>query len=187
MLFRSILGAGVAAAIAIIGVGLPVFAKGLQSLGEIDGLNLAKVAGGLALLGPAMILFTGSQVVAGLATAGSKILNFFTGGGPVAQIQSTVKELAPLIPTMERVGPALNNYASGIVAFGRAVATVDLGKAERLKEVMKGPGVLEGIGTAIRDVGAATSKLMTSTGAGAEKSAGDMAIDRKSTRLNSSH
>jgi hypothetical protein len=115
------------------------------------------------------------MVAGGLLTAGSKILDFFTGGGPISQIQSTVKELSPLIPAMERIGPALNNYASGIVAFGKAVSTVDLGKAERLKEVMKGPGVLEGIGSAIKDVGAATAKLVTGNQGGQEKSGMELA------------
>jgi hypothetical protein len=166
----AILGAGVAAAIALIGVGLPVFAKGLKTVAEVDGLNLLKVAGALALLGPAMLIFSGSMIAAGLMTAGSKILSFFTGGGPIDQVKTMALELGPLVPTIEKIGPALQNYATGIVAFGKAVSTVDLGKAERLKEVMKGPGVLEGIGTAIRDVGQATAKLMTSNSAGAEKS-----------------
>jgi hypothetical protein len=178
----AILGAGVAAAIALIGVGLPVFAKGLKEIADIDGLNLAKVAGALALLGPAMVIFSGSMIAAGLMTAGSKLVNFFSGGGPIDQVKTSVSELGPLIPSMERIGPALNNYAAGIVAFGRAVSTVDLGKAERLKEVMKGPGVLEGIGTAIRDVGSATAKLMTSNAGGQEKSGIELASLNNSIR-----
>jgi hypothetical protein len=171
----AILGAGVAAAVALIGVSLPVFAKGLKEVAEIDGLNLAKVALGIAALGPALVLFTGGSLIAGLGAVGSKILNFFSGGGPIAQIKSSVMELSPLIPQIQAIGPALQNYSSAIVAFGRAVSTVDLGKAERLKEVMKGPGVLEGIGTAIRDVGSATAKLMTSNAGGQEKSGMELA------------
>jgi hypothetical protein len=178
----AILGAGVAAAVAIIGIGLPVFAKGLSSIAEVDGLNLLKVAGALALLGPAMLIFSGSMIAAGLMTAGSKILNFFTGGGPIDQVKTMALELGPLVPTIEKIGPALQNYASGIVAFGKAVSTVDLGKAERLKEVMKGPGVLEGIGTAIRDVGSATAKLMTGTQGGQEKSGLELAALNNSVR-----
>lgn len=178
----AILGAGVAAAIALIGVGLPVFAKGLKTVSEVDGLNLMKVAGALALLGPAMLIFSGSMIAAGLMTAGSKILSFFTGGGPIDQVKTMALELGPLVPTIEKIGPALQNYATGIVAFGKAVSTVDLGKAERLKEVMKGPGVLEGIGTAIRDVGQATAKLMTSNTAGAEKSGSELTALNNSIR-----
>ena len=178
----AILGAGVAAAIALIGVGLPVFSKGLKSIAEIDGLNLLKVAGALALLGPAMLIFSGSMIAAGLMTAGSKLIGFFTGGGPIDQVKTMALELGPLVPTIEKIGPALNNYATGIVAFGRAVASVDIGKAERLKEVMKGPGVLEGIGTAIRDVGAATAKLMTSNAGGQEKSGMELAALNNSIR-----
>lgn len=175
----AILGVGIAAAIAVIGIGLPVFAKGLQEVAGVDGLNLGKVAIALALLGPAMMLFSGSMIAAGLMTAGSKIISFFSGGGPIDQIKSTVKELTPMIPSMEKIGPALNNYASGIIAFGKAVNTVDIAKAERLKEVMKGPGVLEGIGSAISNVGAATAKLITSQAGGQEKSSSDLAALNK--------
>lgn len=166
----AILGAGVAAAVALIGVSLPIFAKGLKEIAEIDGMNLAKVALGIAALGPALVVFTGGSLIAGLGAVGSKILNFFSGGGPITQIKNTITELSPLLPQMQAIGPALNNYANGIVAFGKAVSTVDIAKAERLKEVMKGPGVLEGIGSAIKDVGAATAKLVSGQAGGQEKS-----------------
>lgn len=166
----AILGAGVAAAVALIGVSLPIFAKGLKEIAEIDGLNLAKVALGIAALGPALVVFTGGSLIAGLGAVGSKILDFFSGGGPITQIKNTITELSPLLPQMQAIGPALNNYANGIVAFGKAVSTVDIAKAERLKEVMKGPGVLEGIGSAIKDVGAATAKLVSGQAGGQEKS-----------------
>ncbi len=170
----ALLGAGVAAAIALIGLGLPTFAKGIKELTDIDGLNLAKVAFGLAALGPAMVLFAGSSIAAGLMTAGSKIINFFSGGGPISMVKSSVEELTPILPQLAQIGPAINSYASGIVAFGKAVNTVDIAKAERLKEVMKGPGVLEGIGSAIRDVGAATSRLVSGTTANQSQSSNDI-------------
>jgi len=171
----AILGAGVAAAVALIGLSLPVFAKGLKEIAEIDGMNLAKVALGIAALGPALVLFTGGSLIAGLGAIGTRITNFFSGGGPISQIKSAVTELVPVLPQMQAIGPALNNYANGILAFGKAVSTVDIAKAERLKEVMKGPGVLEGIGSAIKDVGAATAKLMTGTQGGQEKSGLELA------------
>ena len=118
---------------------------------------------------------TGGSLIAGLGAVSTRIINFFSGGGPIAQIKSAVTELSPVLPQMQAIGPALTNYAAGIVAFGKAVSTVDIAKAERLKEVMKGPGVLEGIGTAIRDVGVATAKLMTGTQGGQEKSGLELA------------
>ena len=96
-----------------------------------------KVAGGLALLGPAILLFAGSMVAAGLLTGGSKLINFFTGGGPIGMIADSVKTLTPVLPQLVQIGPALNNYASGIIAFGKAVSSVDVAKAEKLKEVIK--------------------------------------------------
>jgi hypothetical protein len=224
----TLLGAGVAAAVALIGLSLPTFANGLKAIAEIDGLNLIAVAGGIGALGLAMVAFTAGSVIAGLGTVGAKIANFFSGGGPVSLIKDTVKDLTPILPQLERlgpslnsfatgllefgkglgnvdsgkvkdfsgmlktvssndtfaglgklapilpqltqIGPALNSYANGIVAFGKAVNTVDLVKAEKLKEVIKGPGLLEGIGSAIKDVGAATSKLVSSNTGGQEKS-----------------
>lgn len=157
----AILGAGVAAAIALIGLSLPVFAKGLKEVAEIDGINLAKIALGLALLGPAMIVFTGSSVVSGLANAGAKIINFFSGGGPVATIKNTVQELTPVLPQLEKIGPALNSYSNGIIAFGKAINTVDIAKAEKLKEVMKGPGLVDSISAAAGKMVTATANLVT--------------------------
>ena len=165
----AILGVGVAAAIYAIGKGLPSFAEGLQALAEIDGINLGKVALGLAALGPAMVVFTGSQVVSGLANAGAKIVNFFTGGGPISVIKDTVTELTPILPQLEKLGPALTNYSSAIVGFGKAVSTVDVAKAEKLKEVMKGPGLVESISAAAGKMVTATANLVTGKSSEAEK------------------
>jgi hypothetical protein len=166
----ALLGAGIAAAIALIGLSLPVFAKGLTEIANIDGVNLIAVAAGIGALGIAMVAFTAGSVVAGLGAIGAKITNFFSGGGPIAAIKDSITELSPLLPQLSQIGPALNSYSNGIVAFGKAVNTVDIAKAERLKEVMKGPGVLEGIGSAIKDVGAATARLVSSNTGGQEKS-----------------
>jgi hypothetical protein len=166
----ALLGAGIAAAIALIGLSLPVFAKGLTEIANIDGVNLIAVAAGIGALGIAMVAFTAGSVVAGLGAIGTKITNFFSGGGPIAAIKDSITELSPLLPQLAQIGPALNSYSNGIVAFGKAVNTVDIAKAERLKEVMKGPGVLEGIGSAIKDVGAATARLVSSNTGGQEKS-----------------
>ena len=251
----ALLGAGLAAAIALIGLSLPVFAKGLKDIAEIDGLNLLTVAAGITALGFAMVAFTASSVVsglgaigakvlnffsgggpiglikdsinelspilpqllalgpalqtfstslnagfsgidtaqlkslasgiselglslvafsgatvaAGLAGAGSQIINFFTGGGPIAQIKTTVAELSPLIPSMQALGPALSNYSSAIVSFGKAVSGVDIAKAEKLKEAMKGPGLAESISSAAGKMVSATANLVTGQRGSEEK------------------
>lgn len=166
----ALLGVGIAAAIALIGLSLPVFAKGLTEIANIDGVNLIAVAAGIGALGIAMVAFTAGSMVAGLGAVGAKITNFFSGGGPIALIKDSIVQLSPILPQLAQIGPALNSYSNGIVAFGKAVNTVDIAKAERLKEVMKGPGVLEGIGSAIKDVGAATARLVSSNAGGQEKS-----------------
>ena len=251
----ALLGAGIAAAIALIGLSLPVFAKGLKDIAEIDGMNLLKVAAGITALGFAMVAFTagsvvgglgaigskvlnffsgggpiglikdsvneltpilpqlltlgpalqtfstslnagfsgidtaklkdlasgisllglslvafsGATVAAGLIGAGSQIVNFFTGGGPIAQIKNTINDLGPLLPQMQAIGPALNNYANGIMAFGKAVSGVDIAKAEKLKEVMKGPGLAESISSAAGKMVSATANLVTGQHGSEEK------------------
>ncbi len=171
----ALLGVGIAAAIALIGLSLPTFAKGLKDIAEIDGLNLMKVAGGLALLGPAMVIFAGSSVLAGLGAVGAKITNFFSGGGPIAMVKDSVLELTPILPQLTQIGPALNSYASGIVAFGKAINTVDIAKAERLKEVMKGPGLLESISASAGKMVAAATNMATGQTSSGEKTASEIA------------
>jgi hypothetical protein len=251
----ALLGLGIAAAIALIGLSLPVFAKGLKDIAEIDGMNLLKVAAGITALGFAMVAFTagsvvgglgaigakvlnffsgggpiglikdsvnelspilpqllalgpalqtfstslnagfsgidtaklqelasgisslgsslvafsGATVAAGLAGAGSQIISFFTGGGPIAQIKTTVAELSPLIPSMQALGPALSNYSSAIVSFGKAVSGVDIAKAEKLKEAMKGPGLAESISSAAGKMVSATANLVSGQQGSGEK------------------
>lgn len=230
----AILGVGIAAAIAVIGKGLPIFAEGLKPLAEINGLNLIAVAGGIAALGLAMVAFTAGSVIAGLGTVGTKIINFFSGGGPVSLIKDTVKDLTPILPQLERlgpslnsfstglldfgkglgnidsgkvkdlsgmlktissgdtfgaglgkltpilpqltqIGPALNSYANGIVAFGKAINTVDLAKAEKLKEVMKGPGLLESISASAGKMVTAATNMATGQSSSGEKTASEIA------------
>jgi hypothetical protein len=171
----ALLGAGVAAAIALIGLSLPVFAKGLKDIAEIDGLNLAKVAFGITALGVSIVAFTAGSLIGGLGAIGSKVLNFFSGGGPIAMIKDSILELSPVLPQLTAIGPALNSYSQGIVAFGKAVSGVDLAKAEKLKDVLKGPGVLEGIGSAIKDVGSATAKLVSTTSGGQQNTSSEIA------------
>jgi hypothetical protein len=133
----TLLGAGVAAAVALIGLSLPTFANGLKSFGEIDGVNLLKVAAGIGALGVAMVAFGAGSVLGGLATGFGKVVGFFTGGGVIGQIKDTVGQLSPILPQLSALGPAINTYAQGIVAFGKAVNTVDIAKAKELRDVLK--------------------------------------------------
>ena len=163
----AILGAGVAAAIALIGLSLPVFAKGLSDFGKIDGSNLIKVALGIGALGIAMAAFGAGSVVGGLAAGLGSVINLFTGGGVIGQIQSTVAKLTPILPQLTALGPAINTYAQGIVAFGKAVNTVDIVKAEKLRSILKPTATeaLQAVGTQMIQ---AVNKM-----AGGESSAGE--------------
>jgi hypothetical protein len=166
----TLLGAGVAAAIALVGLSLPVFAKGLTEIANIDGVNLIAVAAGIGALGIAMVAFTAGSVIGGLGAIGSNILNFFSGGGPIAQIQESVTALSPILPQLTALGPAINSYAQGIVAFGKAVNSVDIGKAEKLKDVLKGPSAAEQIANTGAQMIKAATVAITGQGSSGEKS-----------------
>lgn len=174
----AILGAGIAAAIALIGLGLPVFAKGLKSIAEIDGVNLLKVAAGIGALGIAMVAFSGASVIGGLATGFSKVVGFFTGGGVIGQIKETVGELTPILPQLTALGPAINTYAQGIVAFGKAVNTVDIAKAKELRDILK-PTASEVIANTGAQMIQAATKAMTGQGQASENTRTEIAALNK--------
>jgi len=169
----AILGAGVAAAIALVGVSLPVFAKGLGDFGKIDGTNLIKVAAGIGALGVAMVAFSAGSVVGGLTSGLGKVVDLFTGGGVIGQIQQTVAKLTPILPQLTALGPAINTYAQGIVAFGKAVNTVDIGKAEKLRAVLK-PTATEALQNAGTQLIQAATKLAGGGNSAEEKTHSEM-------------
>jgi hypothetical protein len=135
--------------------------------GKIDGGNLIKVAVGIGALGIAMAAFGAGSVVGGLATGLGSVINLFTGGGVIGQIQDTVAKLTPILPQLTALGPAINTYAQGIVAFGKAVNTVDIVKAEKLRSILK-PTATE----ALQAVGTQMIQAVTKM-AGGEASAGE--------------
>jgi hypothetical protein len=165
----AILGAGVAAAIALVGISLPTFAKGLMDFANIDGVNLLKVAAGITALGFAMVAFTAASVIGGLGAIGANIANFFSGGGPIAQIKDSVMALTPILPQLVQIGPAINSYAQGIVAFGKAVNGVDIAKAEQLKKVLSGPTPAETIANAGAQMIKAATSAISGQGSNEEK------------------
>jgi hypothetical protein len=171
----ALLGAGVAAAIALIGLSLPTFAKGLTDIANIDGINLLKVAAGIGALGVAMVAFTGGSIIGGLGAIGSKVLNFFSGGGPIGMIKDSITELTPILPQLTAIGPAINTYAQGIIAFGRAVNTVDIAKAKELKEVLKGPSAADQIASAGAQMIKAATAAVTGQGGKEEKTHSELA------------
>jgi hypothetical protein len=171
----TLLGAGVAAAIALIGLSLPTFAKGLTDIANIDGVNLLKVAAGIGALGVALVAFTGGSIIGGLGAIGSKVLNFFSGGGPIGMIKDSILELTPILPQLTAIGPAINTYAQGIIAFGRAVNTVDIAKAKELKEVLKGPSAADQIASAGAQMIKAATAAVTGQGGKEEKTHSELA------------
>jgi len=163
------IGAGVAAAAFLIGKALPTMAEGLKSFGEINGENLKQVAVGLLELGAGLGVFSAVMVGGAIASVGTKVLNIFSGGGPIAQIKDSITSLTPILPQIAAIGPALNNYASGIVAFGRAVDGVNIAKAKEIKELMKGPGLAESITSAAGSISSAATKLVSGSSSNEEK------------------
>jgi len=170
----AILGAGIAAAVALVGLSLPIFAKGLKDFVDLDGSSLSKVAQGIAALGGAIAIFGTASVAGGLSAAFSNVVGLFTGGGVIGQIKTTVAELTPILPQLSALGPAINTYAQGIMAFGRAVNTVDIAKAEKLKSVLSGPTPAEALQNAGAQMIQAATKFVTGGNGAEEKTHSEM-------------
>lgn len=151
----------------LLGPALKQFSEGINTaFGDADTSKIKEMADAIRDLGSSFVAFSSGSLVGGLAGVGTMLTNFLTGGGPVAQIKSAVAELSPILPELVQIGPAINSYAEGIVAFGKAVNSVDIAKAEQLKKAL-GPSAVESIANA------GTQLIKAATGAIGGKSTGE--------------
>jgi hypothetical protein len=168
----AILSAGVAVSMLMIGAALPTLANGFKSFNEINGDNLLKVSLGIGALGLAMAGLGVGLAAGAVGGAIDRILTFATGGGTggisgvVKEISNSMKDLD--VGKLKQFGDGLTNLSNAMTTYGKAVSTIDIAKAERVKELMKGP-------TAAEQVANAGAKLFTA------------AADRISTAVTSSN
>ena len=132
----TLIGAGIAGAVWLMGAALPKFAEGLEPFGRIDGVNLIKVAGGIAALGASMVAFAGMSVLSGLASVGSGILNFFSGGGVIGQITSALDKLKPRLADLSSVGTALQSFNQGLKEVSSGLSSIDTKKGNEVSEMI---------------------------------------------------
>jgi hypothetical protein len=176
----AILGAGVAVAMAAISLSLPLLANGFKSFNEVDGGNLLKVSLGIGALGLAMAGLGAGLAAGAIGGAFDRILTFATGGGTggiagfVNEISNSMAGLD--INKLERFGDSLTNLSNAMTTYGKAVGTIDIAKAERVKELMKGPTAAEQIADAGAKVFSAAAERITAavSGPGTEKSGSDL-------------
>jgi hypothetical protein len=161
------IGAGIAGATWLIGASLPKFAEGLKSFSGINGADLLAVGTGIAGLGAAMAFFSGtnvaSQAGSGMSSFLGGVTKFFGGKDTLGQITNSVAALKPSLPILTALGPALNQYASGLVSFGKAVDSINLAKAAQISTMFAKPIAAAPImanGTTLTTA----ANVMTSTG-----------------------
>jgi len=165
-------GAGIAAAMYLIGKSLPTFSEGLDSFSKIDGGNLVDVAKGIGALGIAMAAFGAGSAVSSVGTAFSSLVGgitkLFGGNDLIGTITETVKELSPVLPNLTALGNGLMNLSKGMAAYGVAINTIDIAKAEKVKDIIKGPSALESAVNASATAFSAAASSITS-GKGSEE------------------
>lgn len=125
------------AALAALGAGVWVIGKGFQEMGEafnefVNGIErlsnvgfqgLAGVAGGLALLGPAMALFAAGNVAAGLSNLVTGFLSAVTGQ------KTPVEQLVEI----GKAGDGISKAGSGMAQLGTAMKAFSGIKKDDLK------------------------------------------------------
>lgn len=126
---------GIGAASAILGKSLPILAEGLKSFEGIDGMNLAKVAGGMAALGGGLAAFGAGAAVGAVGGTIAGLLDLLPGKSPLEKL----KEFADAdIGDIAKI----TSNAEAMVAFGAAMAAYGGGQA-----VAGAGGLMEGIGS----------------------------------------
>ena len=123
-----VLGAGlwvVGKAMDAIGEGFDKMIGGVERLGQIDGGNLFKVAGGLLAVSGAMIAFGGAQALAGLGALVGKLLSFGQDS-PMEQLE----KIAKYGEGIGKAGDGMKNLGEGMKAFGEI-------KGDTLDKTMK--------------------------------------------------
>ena len=126
---------GIGVASAILGKSLPILAEGLKSFEGIDGMNLAKVAGGMAALGGGLAAFGAGAAVGAVGGTIAGLLDLLPGKSPLEKL----KEFADA--DIGDVAKITSN-AEAMVAFGAAMAAYGGGQA-----VAGAGGLMEGIGS----------------------------------------
>lgn len=138
-------GAAIAGATWLVGATLPTLAEGFGSFAKIEGGKLVDAAKGIGALGLALAAFgVGSPLAAAGNILGSilnGVMSSFGKKDTISVIIDSVSRLKGSIADLTVLGPALQAFGQGYMAFGAAVASIDVAKADRVTELMKKPQV----------------------------------------------
>lgn len=105
------------------------FADNLERLAQIDGMNLLKVAAGVAALGPAMALFAAGNVAAGLSNLVTGFLSAVSGQ------KSPVDQLIEI----GKAGEGVEKAGMGMKTLGEAMKAFSGVKKDDLKAINEFP------------------------------------------------
>ena len=123
-----VLGAGlwvVGKAMQAVGEGFDKMTSGIEKLGQIDGENLFKVAGGLLAVSGAMVAFGGAQALAGLGALVGKLLSFGQDS-PMEQLEK-----------ISKYGEGIGKAGDGMKGLGEGMKAFSEIKGDTLKDTMK--------------------------------------------------
>jgi hypothetical protein len=160
-------GAAIAGATWLLGKTLPTLAEGFMSFTKIDGKALVETGKGIGALGLALAAFGVGSPLAAAGTVLGNILGsvskFFGAKDTIDVINNSVTRLKGSIADLTVLGPALQAFGQGYMAFGAAIGSIDVAKAERVTDLMKKPQVSAEIDKLARQSLASTSAGATST------------------------
>ena len=127
------------------GAVLPTLAEGFGSFAKIEGGKLVDAAKGIGALGVALAAFgVGSPLAAAgniLGTVLDGLTKRFGKQDTIDGIIDSVNRLTPVIPRLAILGPAMQAFGQGMMAYGQAINTIDIGKADKVADLMKKPAV----------------------------------------------
>jgi hypothetical protein len=159
------------------------FADNLERLAQIDGMNLLKVAAGVAALGPAMALFAAGNVAAGLSNLVTGFLSAVTGQkSPVEQLM----EIGKAGEGVEKAGNGMKSLGEGMKAFseikGDSLKALKQFPWEEATKFVAAGGVMSANGSLVANA----SKLNADEAAKSEsqKSGGNNTIVNAPTTVN---
>ena len=128
----AIIGAGLAAAIWLIGKSLPTFAEGLKSLTEVDGDALLSIGAGLAAIGAGAVIFAAGMIVGTSSSIVTGLMSLFGAKSPLEK----VKEFVPIADKISMIGTGIKNFGEGIGLINSNVKNFDFEALAKFKDAL---------------------------------------------------
>jgi len=170
-----------------------VFAGALKTIGEVDGLNLIAIGGGLAAIGAGMIVFTAGMIAGTASSVITGIMSLFGAKSPLDRIM----EFVPYADKIALIGEGIKNFGEGIIRINTGLGNFDTDAFSDFKDLMLDfaktgssdemrltAEYLTSIGTALNQISTVTPNMPSSLptidtgeGAGSKNNAGPSTAD----------